>query len=185
MANTEFIVVLTQHRFLGNVFLPYMINKKDKFYAIEQHVKKRDLENPEFNFKPYEKELVEIIEKYSDETLVRRFSRAGNVSEFYDSLKTEFFEKQVLPFIEKNMFRVVSVLMLSPVRLFHKQVKYTNLYDEDEIKVQSLFARPVYYFTRTEIETRYRLKVFLNDAEIPLQNRNIKVVTNNPCMILH
>jgi SNF2 family DNA or RNA helicase len=165
--------------------LPYIIRKEEKFYTIERHVKKYDLDNPEFNFKPYEKELVEIIEKYSDENLLRRFSRAGNVSEFYSNLKTDYFEKQVTPFIEKNMFRVASVLMLSPVRVFNKQVKYSNLYDEDEIKVQSLFARPVYYFTRTETETRYRLKVFLNDNEIPLKNRNIKVITNNPCQILH
>ena len=185
MANTEFIIALTQHRFLGNVFYPYIISEEDNFYTIERHLKKRDLENPEFNFKPYEKELVEIIEKYSDENLFRRFSRAGNVSDFFAGLKTEFFEKQVTPFIEKNMFRVVSILMLSPVRLFNKQVKYANLYDEDEIKVQSLFARPVYFFTRTETETRYRLKVFLNDTEIPLQNRNIKVISNDPCMIIH
>lgn len=185
MDKTKFIIVLTQHRFLGNVFLPYIIRKEEKFYTIERHVKKRDLNSPEFSFKPYEKELVEIIEKYSDENLVRRFSRAGNVSEFYNSLKTEFFEKQVSPFIEKNMFRVISILMLSPVRLFHKQVKYSNLYDEDEIKVQSLFARPVFYFKRTETETRYQLRVYLNETEIPLQNRNIKVITNDPCMILH
>ena len=184
MTNTEFIIVLTQHRYFGSVFLPYLISQRDKFYTIEHHVKKRDLENAELNFKPYEKELVEIIEKYSDENLVRRFSKAGNVSEFYSSLKTDFFEKQVSPFIEKNMFRVVSILMLSPVRLFHKQVKYSNLYDEDEIKVQSLFARPVYYFKRTESETQYRLRVYLGDAEISLQNRNIKIVTNDPCLIL-
>ena len=184
MNQNEFIIALTQHRYLGNVFLPYIIHEKDKFYTIERHVKKRDLDDSELSLKPYEKELVEIIEKYSDENLVKKFSRAGSVSEFYSKLEPAYFEKQVSPFIEKCMFQVVSILMLSPVRLFNKQVKYSNLYDEDEIKVQPLFARPVFYFKRTETETRYRLKVFLDEKELPLQNRNIKIVTNNPCMIL-
>ena len=83
------------------------------------------------------------------------------------------------------MFQVASILMLSPVRLLNKEVKYANLYDEDEIDVQPFFARPVFYFERTETETRYQLKVFLDEKEISLQSPNIKVITNDPCLMVH
>jgi superfamily II DNA or RNA helicase len=186
MAETEFIIALTEHRFLGTVFVPYLISRKEQFYTVKTHVKPRDLENnPEYTFQPYEKELVEIIEKYSDENLVRKFSRAGSVSEFFSSLQPGYFEKNVLPYIEKQMYKVAGILMLSPVRLLNKEVKYANLYDEDEIHVQPLFARPVFYFERTENETRYRLKVFLDSKELSLQNTSLKIICNQPCMMIH
>ncbi len=186
MAVNEFIIALTEHRFLGNVFIPYLIQKEEQFYTVISHVKPRDFKTEtEYKFKPYEKELVEIIEKYSDERLMKKFSRAGSVNEFYSTLIPSYFQKNITPFIEQCMFKVASILMLSPVRLLNKEMKYANLYDEDEIKVQTLFARPVFYFERSETETRYRLKIFQNEKEILLLNSNIRVVANDPCIIVH
>ena len=163
MDELEFIIALTEHRFLGTVFQPFFIQKKERFYSVVQLVKPRDLIGQEYQFKPYEKELVELIEKYSNERLMKKFSRAGSVSEFYSTLKTINLEKQVTPFKEKCMMKVASILMLSPVRLFKKDAKYSNLYDEDIIEVPPFFGRPEYNFERTETETRYQLKIFLMD----------------------
>ena len=186
MAVSEFIIALTEHRFLGKVFVPYLIQKEEQFYTVISHVKPRDFKTEtEYKFKPYEKELVEIIEKYSDERLKKKFSRAASVNEFYSTLSPAGFQKNITPYIEQCMFKVASILMLCPVRLLNKEMKYANLYDEDEIKVQTLFARPVFFFERTETETRYRLKIFQNETEIPLLNSNISVVANDPCIIVH
>jgi SNF2 family DNA or RNA helicase len=186
MQETEFIIALTEHRYLGSIFVPYLINREQQYYTIKTHVKPRDLKNnPDYVFKPWEKELVEIIEKYSDDNLVKKFSRAVSVNEFYSSLKPGYFEKHVTPYIEKKMFKVASILMLSPVRLLNKEIKYANLYDEDEITVQPIFAHPVFYFERTENETRYKLKILLDNKEIPLLHSNLKVISNQPCLMVH
>ncbi len=185
MGVTEFIIALTEHRFLGNVFIPYLIQKEEQFFTVINHVKPRDFKSePDYEFKPYEKELVEIIDKYSDERLMRKFSRAKNVKEFYSELNQAYFHKNITPFIEQCMFKVASILMLSPVRLLNKDVKYANLYDEDEIKVQALFARPVFYFERSENETRYHLKIFQDDREIPLYKTNTRIIATNPCLFV-
>ncbi|MFV0591152.1 MAG: SNF2-related protein [Draconibacterium sp.] len=116
---------------------------------------------------------------------MKRFSRAGSVSEFFSQLDTGVFQRQVLPFIEKCMMDVASVLMLSPVRLFKKEAKYSNLYDEDVIHVSPVFARPEFYFERTELQTRYKLKVFLEEKELLLSKRNNRIITNEPCLMLY
>ncbi len=185
MSKFEFVIALTEHRFLGMMFQPFFIEKKERFYSVVRLVKPRELEDDEYNWAPYEKRLVQVIEKYSDEVLAKKFSRAGSVSEFYSTLKESFFEKQVTPFIEKCMMEVCTILMLSPVRLFKKEAKYSNLYDEDEIQVPPFFARPEFHFERTETQTRYKLKVFLEDKEVLLSNRTVKIVTNNPCLLLY
>ncbi|WP_297090424.1 DEAD/DEAH box helicase [uncultured Draconibacterium sp.] len=185
MDQFEFVIALTEHRYLGMVFQPFLIEKQERFYAVERLVKPHDLSGTDYNFKPYEKELVHLIEKYSDEVLTKKFSRAASVSAFFATLKKGYFEKQVTPFIEKCMMQVCSVLMLSPVRLFRKQAKYSNLYDEDEIAVPPLFARPEFEFERTASATRYKLRIFLEENEITLSARTIQVVTNDPCLLLY
>jgi len=186
MAVPEFIIALTEHRFLGNIFVPYLIQKEEQFFTVVNHVKPRDLKTEtEYQFKPYEKELVEIIEKYSDERLKKRFSKAANVKEFYATLDRSFFQRMILPVIDECMYKVVSLLMLSPVRLLNKEMKYANLYDEDEIIVLPIYARPVFYFERTEKETRYQLKVFHHENEIKLLKSNIRVITNEPCSFVY
>ncbi len=185
MNRYKFIVALTEHRFLGMVFQPFLIQKKERFYSLVRMVKPRDLNDDEYNWEPFEKELVRLIEKYSDENLVKKFSRAKGVSEFYSGLNEDLFQRQVLPFIEKCMMEVASILMLSPVRLYKKEAKYSNLYDEDEIVVPPFFARPEFHFERTEIQTRYRLKLFLDEKEILLSKRTARVVTNDPCLLLY
>src|SRR5210317_819191 len=112
MSKLEFIIALTEHRFLGKVFQPFLIKKKERFYSVIRMVKPHDFNDPDYEFKPFEKELVNIIEKYSDERLRKRFSRAESVTDFYATLKTINFEKQVSPFVEQCMMKVTSILML-------------------------------------------------------------------------
>ncbi len=183
MAQTEFIIVLTEHRFLGNIFQACMIERKEKFFSVLNVVKPADFDNDEYEFQAYEKELILLIDRYSDKKLMRRFSRAKNVVEFYEQLDNEKLNKFVLPYIEQCKFKIASILMLSPVRLMKKEINYPNLYEDDIIEVPPFFAKPVLYFERTSEETLYRLKVFLEKKEIFLQNQNVQVITDNPCVI--
>jgi superfamily II DNA or RNA helicase len=185
MDELEFIIALTEHRFLGTIFQPFLIQKKERFYSIVRMVKPRDLEDNDFAWKPYEKELVKLIDKYSDDVLVKKFSRAGNVSEFFSTLKTSIYQKQLTPYIEKCMMKICSILMLSPVKLYKKEAKYSNLYDEDIIDVHPMFARPEFHFERTENQTRYQLKVFLEKSQVLLSERTCKIVTNDPCLMIY
>lgn len=185
MGELEFIIALTEHRFLGTVFQPFLIQKKERFYTVVQFVKPRDLDNSDYQFKPYEKELVTIIEKYSDEVLMKKFSKAKSVSEFYSTIKAPISEKQVTPFVEQCMNKIASILMLSPVRLFKKDARYSNLYEEDILKVAPLYGRPEFHFERTETHTQYQLKIFLDNKEINLRSSNVKIVTSDSCLMMY
>ena len=181
----EFIIALTEHRFFGTIFVPYLIRREEQFYRVVRHIKPRDFKTEnEYTFQPWEKELVEIIDRYSDERLMKKFSRLTILKEFYSSLQPAGFQKNIIPFIEQCMYRVAIILMVSPVRLLNKDVKYANVYDEDEIEVQPLFVKPSFYFNRTETGTKYRLEIFHDDKKIPLLNRQTRIVTNDPCVFV-
>jgi SNF2 family DNA or RNA helicase/ribosomal protein S17E len=185
MAGKKFIVALTRHRYLGNIFLPYFIVNKGKFYSVVNIVKPHDFGDEEYVLQPYEKELVKIIERYSDKRLMKRFSREKNVTEFFANLESAYIRKHISPFISQCMNEIVEIIKNNPVRVFVKEAKYFNLYQEDEIFVQKDFAQPVFNFERTANETRYQLKVFCNGKEIPLKNRNIRIVADDPCIFIY
>ncbi len=185
MTELEFVIALTEHRFLGTIFQPFLIQKKEQFYVVERMVRPHDFNSSDYDFKPFEIELVETIERYSNERLMKKFSRAANVTEFYSKLKTPYLEKHISPFIEECMTQIVSVLMLSPVRLFKKDSKYSNLYEDDIIEISPFFAYPEFNFERTDNETRYQMKIFLESREIGLREISCKMVVNNPCIMLY
>ncbi len=181
----EFVVVLTEHRFLGTIFHPLLIEKGERYHTTLHLLKPRDFSAFDYPFSTFEKEIVTLIEKYSDEKLMRKFSRASNVTEFFNTIRAGVFEKNIQPYIERKMFLVANILMLSPVRLFKKDSKYANIYEEDLIDVPPFFGRSEFHFERTPSETRYQLKTFLNEKEIKINEQNTRVITNKPLLLLH
>ncbi len=181
----EFIIALIQHRYLGYVFAPYLMYKNGPFYTIHSLLRKQNLTEQGYDFNGNEIELVETIEKYSDEKLVKKFSREQNVSDFFRKLKPETFQKQVSPFIEKQLFRCVQLLMNGSTRLFQKEAKYANLYDEDEVVVNKSFAEAEFHFERNEVGTKYSLKIIQDGGYFTVQNKNITIINSNPAILLY
>lgn len=181
----EFIIALTEHRYLGNIFTPYLIHKTGAYYTVVSHVTGNKPENPDYKFTSEELELVRLAGLYSDENLIRKFSRLSNVSGFYESLGTEYFQKHVSPYIERYIYRIAVLLTKSRIRLLRKEVKYANLYDEDEIKISRTYAEAVFHFERDETETRYFLQILQDGKELGLLHKKTTVIGEEPCVLVY
>lgn len=183
--NIEFIIAITEHRFLGNIFAPYLIQKSGPYYTVVSHVTGKNPSHPDYTFSPEEQELVKLANAYSDENLARKFSRQPNVAGFFEGLSAEYFRKHVSPFIEKNLYKIALILKKSNTRLLLKEVKYANLYDEDEITVCRTFAEAVFHFERNEDETRYFLQVLQDGNELGLLYKKTMTIAEDPCVLVY
>ena len=154
------------------------------FYPIKKLVKKFDLEHSDYIFTEQEKELVKLVENYSDEALVRKFARKGKTDNFFQNLDPALFQDHISPYIDKQILKCVSILMNYPVRVFFKQAKYANLYDEDEVIVNRSFAGYIFQFERTSEGTRYNLVLEQDGEHINLQHKNVTIVAHNPCCLV-
>ncbi len=182
----EFIIGVTEHRVLGNIFSAYLIEKEEDqvFYAVRKLVKNFDLERSDYLFSEHEKELVRLVESYSDEALVRRFARKGTTGNFFQDLDPKLFQEHISPFIDKQISKCISLLMSHPVRVFQKQIKYANLYDEDEVLINRSFTEGVFQFERLPEGTRYKL-LFEHDGQlVDLQHKNVMIVAHDPCCLV-
>lgn len=166
---------------LGNVFSAYLIEQDRMYYTIRSLVKKFDLDRTDFVFTDYEKELVKLIESYSDEALLKKFTRKGQTGNFFQNMDPALFRDHISPYIDKQISKCVPILMNQQVRVFMKQAKYANLYDEDEVHVNRTFADCIFQFERLPEGTRYNLLVEQSGEQIDLRNKQIMCVAHEPC----
>ena len=179
----ELIIGLTEHRTFGYLFHAFLIEKKVSFYTISKLVKQRDVAALQLNAE--QAELVKLVEQYSDEKLVQKFSKQKESSKFFQQMDPDLFENHIGPYIDKNLVRIIRLLMRGNTRLFYKQAKYSNLYDEDLIEVSDMFSEASFCFDRSAEGTSYHLEITCQGKVLNLLHKQITVVTNEPGAFLH
>ena len=178
----EFIVGLTEHRTLGYLFQAFMIEKSVSFYSIVKLVKLRDI--APLNLNEEQSNLVKLIEQYSDEKLVQKFSKKNEAGKFFQQMDPDLFENHISPYLDKYLNRIIRALMTGQTRLFHKQAKYSNLYEEDVIHISKEFTHCIFCFDRTAEGTRYSLQLEHESKPLNLLRKTVTLITNTPCSLV-
>jgi len=181
----EFIIALTEHRAIGNIFVPMLIEPERSYYTVKKTVKMRDYKSGEVQLNADELELLKLIENYSDENLAKKFSKKKEKINFFQEMDEDMFQNHVSPYIDKYMYRCVMLLMKSQTRLFYKQAKYSSLYDEDIIHINQTFSKAIFYFNRDEKGTRYNLRLTHEGKTIDILHKTIRMVCTMPCCFVY
>lgn len=181
-----FALTLTEHHILGNVFAPYLLNKKrsqDKF-LIYDRVTQANLNTYEAILNPEEVQLVKTIEEYNNQELFRAFSKKKKTArDFMASITPELLEEQIRPYIERRMIRCIEILEYNPVPLFHK-ILQNNVYEVDRIKVLENESSAVFNFTKSGKELYYYLSIEHNGTELNLFGKEGTIIVNDPCSVI-
>lgn len=181
----EFIIGFTEHRSVGYLFVPLLIHQEKSYFTVDKTVKLRDIKSGEVVLNDQELELLKLIENYSDEMLMKKFTKKTDQPSFFQNMDKELFQNHISPYIDKYIYRCIMLLMKGNTRLFFKQAKYAHLYDEDEIKVNRTFSDCTFYFNRTVYGTRYSLKIYHEGKGIDILHKNIKMVCTQPCSFVY
>ena len=181
----EFIIGFTEHRSVGFIFVPLLIEKESSYFTVDKTVKLRDVKSGEVVLNEQELELLKLIENYSDEMLMKKFTKKTDQPAFFQNIDKDLFQNHISPYIDKYIYRCVVLLMKGNTRLFFKQAKYAHLYDEDEIKINRTFSDCTFYFNRTETGTKYNLKIQHEDKSMDLLHKTIKMVCIQPCSFVY
>jgi superfamily II DNA or RNA helicase len=182
-SNLLFIVALTEHRQLGSVFVACLAELRHTCLEVSTVLREKAINNAEYGLTDAEKEIVRLAGKYSQSNLLARFSRSGSADELFAPSNSDFVRKHVIPFVEKQMVKIAQILMKSGIPLYRKDAKYARLYEEDLISVPNEYASIRFDFNRHGNGTDYRLRVYRKDREVRLTNRNVHVITNDPCIV--
>lgn len=189
-----FAVLITDHHLFGYIFQPYMLEEKNlTFYTLSELMTTKNRQY--LSLPTEERELVELCEAYSENNILKMFSREKMT--FTDFVKRcEKNPKECdrfMPFIAKSNYKVASYLMAhNKIPLFFKK-NYVNIYPADRIKISSEYTRPVASFELVKegpaVSLLYSLKVFQGEESIRLKNTIVSksdiMLSNEPgCAVI-
>lgn len=182
-----FTVILAHHRTWGLILLPYMFGKEPgkRFVTIHESLSPYPGADILGRLTPDEREVVKLINDYSEKNLFRLFSRDPSVRKFIETLHPEKVDKIIRPYIESKMIKVLSILRDEGIPLFHQKIRTTNFHADDLITVTQGNAEGIFRFSRTDEGTRYTLSIIHDEKEIRLLNSGAEVLINSPCVIRH
>ncbi len=187
--NTEiFAIALQQHRYLGMIFIPYiirLISEEGEIYTIVENIhesnpKKWDSVIPEGGY-----ELLKNINEISDTTIHKQFSKGKtSASDFYKSLdKNEQVFQFVRAYLERRMIKCFDILCNIKTPVYLKEKNFNNLYEDHRLKLVEEHALPIFHFSVTETESRYRIDASCNGKSINLTTKESELICNDPCLL--
>ncbi|HEX2969059.1 MAG TPA: DEAD/DEAH box helicase [Bacteroidales bacterium] len=180
-----FAIVLTQHRIWGYILLPYIIRNDNGFYALSECLSPFPSLDTLSTLNDDEREVVKILNEYTDRDLFKLFSRDKNVKEFTEKVTPDKIEKFIRPYIERRVFKCLTIAINEDIPVYFRRIKTATLHSDDRLILASEHAFPVFNFERTPEQTIYRLSLESAGKQINLKDSDSEILTMSPCVIFH
>jgi SNF2 family DNA or RNA helicase len=180
-----FALVFSQHRIWGTILLPYIIvndlnrkyfNLTEQLFPFPDSITLSTLANEE-------REVVKILNEYSDRNLFTLFSKNSNVKEFIEKVTKERIDQFIRPFIERKIYKSLTIARDEAIPVYFRKSKISTLHAEDQLVLCGDPGHPVFRFDRNEEQSSYSLSLETGGRMINLKNSNIDILCNSPCLI--
>jgi SNF2 family DNA or RNA helicase len=180
-----FALILFQHRLWGSVILPYIIQKE----ANRGYFKLSECLSPFPNIDTLsiltaeERELVKIINEYTDRNLFKLFSREKTVKEFLEKITNEKLEQFIRPYIERRIYKCFTIARDENIPVYFQKTKTGTLHSEDQLLISEDKAEPIFRFIRDKEQSSYSLSLESVGKPVDLRKNPVDIICMTPCMI--
>ena len=182
----RFAICLTRHRVLGQIFIPVIFKQVPgkAFFTIDERIHTSNLRKFEHELQSDELQLVNLIEEYADNHLVKIFSKKKiNTQNFLAALDDDMLTKQIRPYIENRLFKCIEILQGNEIPVYRKDMM-NNVYESDRIVFVEESVESVFNFKRINGELSYFLSIRLDDHEMKLFGKKGIILINEPCYLV-
>ncbi len=178
-----FSLGLTEHRFWGVILLPYLLERiaDSPILKIAENLHGKE-QTKTIELSAAEKQVLKLVNEYSEKSLFKLFSVQKNQKEFIAQLSAEQYSNHIRPYIEKRLLKCFNLLKDSGIPIYQQRLKLNNLYEEERLEVDPEPAKTLFTFERNEEGTRYSLAITFRQEEVRL-GKTTTIITNSPCLI--
>jgi SNF2 family DNA or RNA helicase len=182
----QFVVVITSHRKLGEIFLPYLINRnpEQSFFQLIDILSIDNYKNYNLDYSENEVQLIKLISEYSDKNIHKLFSKKKNLKEFFDSLDDKYIEEHIRPFIEKKISKCAQILTDTNIKVYKKDKKYQVVHDDEQVFLEKETVHPVFNFIRSEVDFNYFLTIRAKDKDLKLFGQKHIILSQLPSVVM-
>ncbi len=185
--NSEFSLLLQDHKKFGQILQPFLINESSihkEYYSILSRLSGDRIESMGDKLTDGQKLILKTIDKYNDKNIALRFtSKKNTVRDFVQTVKSDYVESFIRPFIEKQMAICIGIAKNEGIRIFYRETKNV-VYKTNHVEIEEKPAEIVFNFKKLENETHYFQTISHNGTSINLQDKGGVILTNDPCWLL-
>jgi len=180
-----FTLILTQNRLWGTLLLPYIIIDESNrgYYRLSECLTPFPNIETLGSLAPEEREVVKIINEYTDRNLFTIFSKEKTVKEFLEKVTNEKIEKFIRPFIERRIFKCMAISRDENIPVCYLKTKSATIHSEDRLMLSADQAAPVFRFNRDKEQTSYNLSIEAGGKLIDMRKSPIDILCMSPCLI--
>ena len=180
------VFAITNHNLLGTLIEPFAvgITPKGQFEYGFKKLTIKTFGDYFDNVSDIEKSLIQLLDKYSDESLQKRFNtKKLKTTEFYESLSSEFVSNFIRPFVDKVIYDAVGIMADNGLKIYPKGAASERI-REGYFILQKEFIKPCFHFEKRVNNTLYRLSIAHGEQELSLLNKNAALLSVKPCVLL-
>lgn len=177
-----FVVALREHNYLGHILNAYFVQNEPKkdFFVNTESVKGEN----EKSLISYQKEIVRLINQFSDSELLRVFSKKKKISiqDFFTSMDSEFFNIRIQPYLENRIRKILDIILINKIPFYYRTS--ANIHRDDEIILSDSKAEAVFNFIKEADYTKYFLSIRQNGSEMSLLDAHFLALVKEPAYAL-
>ncbi len=180
-----FTLILTTNRQWGSILVPYIILDESNrgYYKLSECLSPFPNIDTLGTLTAEERELVKIINEYSDRNLFKLFSKDKTVKDFIEKVTPEKIESFIRPYIERRIYKCLTISRDENIPVCYQKTKTATLHTEDRLLLSAEPASPVFRFSRDEEQTTYNLSLDAGGKKLDMKKCQIDILCMSPCLI--
>ncbi|MDF1573718.1 MAG: DEAD/DEAH box helicase [Bacteroidales bacterium] len=185
MREIRFALGYMPHRLWGRILLAQVLEKEPgrEFHIPGEYIQNDPSTMAYQRLSPMQREVLQLVDEYSDRNLHRVFSRQKTVKQFQDQVDRELIRTHIRPYIEKKLFAILQIARDNRIPVFVKEKSTRNVFPEDFLKLERMPAVPVFSFSYRN-QLSYALSLIHGEHQLILKDVPLELVTNDPCTII-
>ena len=185
MREMKFALGYMPHRLWGNILQAQFLEKEPgkEFFLPREYIQNDETTSAWSRLTPMQREVIRLIDSYSERSLHGLFSRHRTAKEFQDSVDRKTIDEIIRPYIEKQIFQILEIARDNRISVFVKDKSDRNVYPEDFVGIEKHPADPVFDF-RYNTHLSYTLQLIHGDSRLLLHKGYVEIISYNPTSII-
>src|SRR5210317_1330280 len=123
MREIRFALGYMPHRLWGSILQAQVLEKEPgkEFYTPGEYIQNDDSTSAYQRLSPMQREVLRLMDEYSDRNLHRIFSREKTVKQFQDQVDKDTIGKHIRPYIEKQLYAILAIARDNRIPVFVKE----------------------------------------------------------------
>lgn len=186
--NNIFAIAFIPDKKLGLFPAPYLLEQDaDSNYKVYKRLTMHDINLKIVLENSWIKKIIELSDALSNKVLNSKVNKNHKKTDIYKFLEDANKETNtyVNNLIDRKKIEIVKIIQQKNIPIFIKTEKLNIIYKEKIIRISQETAHVKFDFEKKAETLHYKLKLYINDILININNKNISIVTNKVPSIIY